>query len=91
MAGLSGVRSGKEAIIGFLRRVAQTFPSGLPSEARHSYADGDTVILEMTNRGMTATGRPYENDYCFVFEVEQGRIHAIREYVDTQKAATVFT
>ena len=90
MAGLSGVKSGKAEIIGFLRSVAKTFPGGLTSDVRHIYADGDVVILEMTNRGTTATGRPYVNDYCFVFEVERGRIRAIREYVDTQKAAELF-
>jgi ketosteroid isomerase-like protein len=29
---------------------------------------------------------PYENEYCFVFEIEGGKIRRIREYVDTQKA-----
>ncbi|MBI4587219.1 MAG: nuclear transport factor 2 family protein [Candidatus Rokubacteria bacterium] len=90
MAGLSGVKSGKVEIIAFLRRVATTFPGGLTSDVRQIYADGDAVILEMTNRGTTATGRSYVNDYCFVFEVERGRVRAIREYVDTQKAAEVF-
>lgn len=90
IAGLSGIKRGKDEIIGFLRRVAKTFPGGLTSEVRHIYADGNAVILEMTNRGTTATGRPYMNDYCFVFDVRDGQIRAIREYVDTQKAADVF-
>ncbi len=90
MEGLSGVKRGKGEIIGFLRKVAKTFPGGLASEVRHMYADGDAVVLEMTNRGTTAAGRAYVNDYCFVFEVHHGQIRAIREYVDTQKAADVF-
>jgi ketosteroid isomerase-like protein len=30
-------------------------------------------------------GKFYENEYCFVFELENGN-RRIREYVDTQKA-----
>lgn len=89
--GLSGVKSGKQEIVGFLRQVAKIFPGGLTSEVRHIYSDGDVVIIEMTNRGTTATHRAYVNDYCFVFEVERGRIRAIREYVDMQRVAAALT
>lgn len=34
----------------------------------------------------SATGKPYENEYCFVFDVRGGKIQAIREYVDLEKA-----
>jgi ketosteroid isomerase-like protein len=61
------------------------FPTGLKSEFRRVYADGDTVMIEMTNRGKLFNGRDYENEYCFVFEVEAGKIRRVREYVDTQK------
>ncbi len=27
-------------------------------------------------------GKPYENEYCFVYEIENGKIRRIREYVD---------
>ena len=30
-------------------------------------------------------GRSYDNDYCFVFVVETGRIKQVREYMDTRK------
>ena len=36
---------------------------------------------------MSATlpnGRPYVNDYCFAYEVADGRVTAIREYMDTR-------
>lgn len=90
LPGISGVKVGKAQIIDVLRRIAKTFPGGLTSDVRRLYADGDAVIIEMTNRGTTASGRSYVNEYCFVFEVEKGRIRAIREYVDTQKAAEFF-
>ncbi len=84
---LSGLRKGKAEILNFARGAAKMFPSGLKSELRRVYCDGDTVLIEMTNRGKLFNGRDYENEYCFVFEIEAGKIRRVREYVDTQKVA----
>ena len=83
---LSGLRKGKAAILEFARNAVKTFPDGLQTQINRVYGDGDTVILELTNRGKLVNGRDYDNEYCFVFEVEAGRIRRVREYVDTQKA-----
>ena len=32
-----------------------------------------------------ANGNTYRNDYCFVFELRDGRIHRVREYMDTAR------
>ncbi|HZP45388.1 MAG TPA: nuclear transport factor 2 family protein [Candidatus Binataceae bacterium] len=82
---LSGLRKGKAEILNFARTAAKTFPSGLRSEIRRVYGDGETVLVEMTNRGKLFNGRDYENEYCFVFEIEGGKIRRVREYVDTHK------
>lgn len=86
---ISGMRRGKDEILGFLRWAAKTFPSGFRSEVRGVHGDGDTVVVELVNRSTTAGGRPYENEYCFVFELRDDKIHAVREYVDTQKAVAL--
>jgi uncharacterized protein len=83
---LSGLRKGKAAILEFARNAAKIFPNGLETQINRTYGDGDTVILELTNRGKLANGRDYENEYCFVFELEAGKVRRVREYVDTQKA-----
>ncbi len=82
---LSGLRKGKAEILNFARNAAKMFPNGLKSELRRVYCDGDAVLIEMTNRGKLFNGRDYENEYCFVFEIEGGKIRRVREYVDTQK------
>ena len=33
----------------------------------------------------TKTSKDYESEYCFVFEIEAGKIRRVREYADTQK------
>ncbi len=86
---ISGLKKGKPAIVQFLSGIAQRFPQGLQSEIRKMYCDGDTVIAEVTNRGKASNGKLYENEYCFVFEIEGGKIRRIREYVDTQKAMQI--
>jgi len=52
---------------------------------RGVYADGETVVVEERMRAMLPGGKPYENDYCFVFTVSGGRISQVREYMDTRK------
>ncbi len=89
MPNVSGLKRGKEEIRKFMAGVGPTFPEGLQSEFRKVYCDGDTVIVELTNRGKVANGKQYENEYCFVFEIEEGKIRRIREYVDTQKAKEI--
>jgi uncharacterized protein len=54
-------------------------------------AEGDHVALQWTSRARTHDGRPYENDCIGVFTVHDGRIQAVREYMDTLYAGeTVF-
>ncbi|HUY28207.1 MAG TPA: nuclear transport factor 2 family protein [Candidatus Binataceae bacterium] len=85
MPGTSGVKKGKDQILEFMSGVGKVFPEGLTSEFQRVYCDGDTVIVEMTNRGKAHNGKSYQNEYCFIFEIEAGKIRRIREYVDTQK------
>ena len=47
------------------------------------YSEGATVIVEQRFRATLVNHRNYDNDYCFVFKVRDGRICEIREYMDT--------
>ncbi len=84
--GVSGVKRGKDEIMKFAGGVTALFPEGLQTEITRAHATDDAVILELTNRGKVSNGKSYENEYCFVFELENGKIRRIREYVDTLKA-----
>jgi len=55
-------------------------------EFRGVFADGNTVIVEERMRATLPSGAPYDNDYCFLFELDRGRISRVREYMDTQRA-----
>ena len=86
---VSGVHKGKEAIVAFLKAIGPAVPNGMQTEIRRVYGDADAVVVEQTNRAKTAKGRDYENEYCFVFELEAGKIRRIREYTDTAKAKAI--
>lgn len=86
---VSGLKRGKDEILKFMSGVGSIFPEGLNSEIKKTFCDGDTVIIELTNRGKVSNGKSYENEYCFIFELEGDKIRRIREYVDTQKAKEI--
>ena len=47
-------------------------------------------MVEQRLRGTLAHGGHYDNDYCFIFELEQGLITRVREYMDTPRGAAWF-
>lgn len=77
---------GSAAIARFLAEdFHRVFVSDVSIDFRGIYCDGHTVILEERMRAMLAGGRPYDNDYCFFFELDGRRIARVREYMDTQR------
>jgi uncharacterized protein len=82
LPGVSGLKRGKAAVKEFIGGIGKAFPAGLNSQISKVHSAGDTVIVELTNTGKAVTGRDYRNEYCFVFEIEGGKIRRIREYVD---------
>jgi uncharacterized protein len=52
-------------------------------------ADGDTIALEWHVSARNAAGEPYENDYCGIFVIRDGKITAVREYLDGRYTAKV--
>ena len=76
---------GPEAIARFISSEMHRLFSDIDIAFRAVHADGDNVIVEERMRATLPGGRPYENDYCFVFVVADGRIKQVREYMDTRK------
>jgi ketosteroid isomerase-like protein len=77
---------GKKAIVRFL---VEDFPRMFVRDINVTfhgfYADGERVIVEETMTATLANGNHYANDYCFVFELQDGLIHRVREYMDTAR------
>ena len=54
-------------------------------------AEGDFVVLQQHATGRrTKTGKPYNNHYCLVYKVIDGKIKEITEYLDTELVTSAF-
>jgi ketosteroid isomerase-like protein len=54
-------------------------------------AEGDFVVLQQHATGRTTkTGKPYNNHYCLVYKVIDGKIKEITEYLDTELVTSAF-
>jgi ketosteroid isomerase-like protein len=51
--------------------------------AHRFIADGDHVVVEALGDMVTKAGVRYDNEYCLVYRLENGRIVEIREYLDS--------
>ncbi|WP_019928533.1 nuclear transport factor 2 family protein [Nocardia sp. BMG111209] len=77
---------GREAITHFLaQEFSRLFVDDVAVEFHGFYVDGDRVIVEETMSATLANGNTYRNDYCLIFELRDGLIHRVREYMDTAR------
>jgi ketosteroid isomerase-like protein len=53
-------------------------------------AEGDRVAAETESYAELTNGRVYNNLYHFVFELSDGRIRHVKEYLDTEHTRAVF-
>jgi uncharacterized protein len=51
--------------------------------AHRFIADGDHVVIEARGDMTTKTGVRYDNEYCLIYRLENGKIVEIREYLDS--------
>ncbi len=86
--------TGKESILNDLHgRVRSLLVERARTIAHRFIADGDHVVVEARGDNVTRTGARYDNDYCLVFHLQDGKIKEVREYCDsvlTEKALGEF-
>jgi ketosteroid isomerase-like protein len=74
----------RDAIVTFMTHDYPRFFANVVFELRSIVGEGDLVLTEHRMSATLPNGRPYVNDYCFAYEVADGRVTAIREYMDTR-------
>ncbi len=52
--------------------------------AHRILCDGDYAVVEARGRNRTKQGKVYENEYCWVIEMRDGKMANIVEYADTE-------
>jgi len=63
---------------------------GLKMKVKSAIAEGDKVALEAESEGDLTNGNLYRQQYHFLVEFRDGKISAVREYLDTQHAHAVW-
>ena len=53
------------------------------THAFHFLADDDWVVVEARGDMVTKEGEPYQNHYCMLYRLAEGRIVEIKEYQDS--------
>ncbi len=87
----AGRHVGMAIIDEFLAPVRGMFNPGDPKVHVHNiFSKGKWVCVESNSTGTTLDGKVYDNDYCWVFEVSNGKIDAMREYMDSHYTAKLF-
>jgi ketosteroid isomerase-like protein len=80
----------KERIGRLFQRMLDALSTGLRMTVTSSLAVGDRVALEAISSGDLKNGRLYRQEYHFLMEFREGKICAVREYLDTQHAHDVW-
>jgi ketosteroid isomerase-like protein len=57
--------------------------------AHRIIAEGDTVVVHARGEVTTKSGKPYNNSYCLVIRMRDGKMADLHEYLDTQLVAEV--
>lgn len=80
----SGTFAGKDAIINGLLGHLRTLLTDRPRTLAFNFiAEGDTVVVEARGNNVAKSGERYDNEYCMVWRLENGKIKQIKEYCDT--------
>lgn len=88
---LSKTFVGKQAMIDeLLGPLFGALEGGITSRVDNIVAEGDFVVVESRGTARTKDGRPYDNTYCHVFTIRDGKIRAVTEYMDTELVSAVF-
>jgi uncharacterized protein len=76
--------AGKEAVLrdlyGYVRSLVERGSRTIPSRF---FGDGDYVVVEARGDMTTKKGEKYDNDYCLVYRLDNGKIVEMREYCDS--------
>jgi ketosteroid isomerase-like protein len=79
-----GSHQGAEAIFQFILPMRALFAPGSPKiTLRSLVSKGNLVMMETHGGGQLADGRSYDNQYVMALEVLDGKVVALREYMDS--------
>lgn len=82
---ISGVFKGKSAIRGWFPEMVQVFPTGLVFTTIDVVSSDSSAAVEWSDYGTAANGYQYKNWGITVFQIENGIVVDVRDYLDTDQ------
>ncbi len=70
-------------------QILRLFPEGLRFTITAMTAEGERVAVEAESYGRHVSGKTYHNQYHFLLIIRDGKIRALKEYMDTMHANAV--
>jgi len=78
---------GKRAIVNELMRpLFRQFADQYTARAIRIVSEDDVVVVEARGQVTTKSGKPYDQTYCYVFHLTDGKVRELTEYLDTDLA-----
>ncbi len=84
-----GGRRKAEVIVGTIGAFNILLPTGLRPEILSVTAEEDRVVVEFEGKAVASDGRPYPNNYCMVFTMQNSKISRVHEYFCSKLADDV--
>jgi ketosteroid isomerase-like protein len=87
----SGTFNGKQELINkVLQPLTAQLEGGLTITPENFIAEGDFVAMQARGKSTTKSGKPYNNTYCQVFRIANGKVQELTEYLDTELVTSAF-
>ena len=87
----SGTFKGKEQLTAkVLAPLGAALEGGLVITPDNLIADGEYVAMQSRGKSTAKNGKSYNNTYCHVFRITNGKISEVTEYLDTELVTSVF-
>ncbi len=87
----SGTCNGKQELVNkVLMPLSAQLEGGLTITPDNFIAEGDYVALQARGNSRTKSGGTYNNTYCQVFRITDGKVQEVTEYLDTELVTKAF-
>ena len=83
---VSGTSRGKQEVIDkLLKPVRARLADGpIVFQPERFIAEGEYVVMQANGRATALSGKPYNNTYCIVCRIVDGKVKEMVDYVDTE-------
>jgi len=87
----SGTSNGKQELTTkLLGPLSAQLEGGLTITPDNFIAEGTFVAMQARGKSMSKNGKPYNNTYCQVFTILNGKVQEMTEYLDTELVTAAF-